>query len=78
MITEDYKTFIDELRCPNCGKVCEDNQQDSEEPYKEEYCGGCDEQFGYEEKITYEDNLDDWKGEGFGQYEIRHYWSYKI
>jgi hypothetical protein len=78
MIKEDYKTFISDLKCPNCGFICEDWQQDSQEEYKEEYCGNCDEQFGYEERVRHIDNLDDWRGEEFGQNELRYYWSYKI
>ena len=67
MIKEYYKTFISELKCPNCGAKCDDEQQDSGEEFKEEYCGNCDEQFGYEERIEYFDNLNNWQGEQFEQ-----------
>lgn len=78
MFKEGYKTFIPILKCPYCGTVCEDEQEDSEEQYKEEYCGNCDEQFGYEEKFDFIDDLDDWRGEEFGQHKLRYYWSYKL
>jgi hypothetical protein len=78
MIKQGYKTFLSELECPNCDSLCEDEQKESNEDYKEEYCGNCDKQFGYEEKFEYSDNLDDWQGEQFKQDKKVYYWAYKI
>lgn len=74
----EEENFIDKLKCPNCGAICSDEQSDSGEEFKEEYCGECDTQFGYEERTECYDNLDDWQGEEFGQTEEVYYWSYKI
>ena len=74
----DIQDFLRILKCPNCGAKCEDEQEDSGEEFKEEYCGNCDEQFGYEERIEHFDNLNNWQGEQFEQEEERYYWAYKI
>jgi hypothetical protein len=76
-MTEE-KRFIDKLKCPNCGTICSDEQADSSEEFKEEYCGECDTQFGYEEVTEFYDDLDDWRDEGFGQIEEKFYWSYTL
>lgn len=72
---EDYK---DELTCPYCGTVCKDEQKDSKEPYKEEYCGNCDNQFGYEEEIFFMEDWDDFNFEEPRTVEQRRYHTYTL
>jgi uncharacterized C2H2 Zn-finger protein len=67
--------FISSLKCPNCGAVVKDVQQDSNEQDKEEYCGKCNKQFGYREEITFANNI---QNKNKIKQEIRKYWSYKI
>ena len=50
----------EKLICAYCGAECEDVQDDSKEEYKEEFCGNCNEQFGYQEKIEYEVDINNW------------------
>lgn len=77
---DDYKNFIDVLKCPTCSTIIEDQQADSGEEYKEEWCSVCNDQFGYEEEITYEDdwNAEDIWGEDIPQIEVRRYWSHEL
>lgn len=72
--------YIYELKCPHCGSICEDYQKDSKEENKEEYCGECDNQFGYYERFEYEDDLsgDNWMLEDIPQTEIRMYYSFEL
>jgi len=67
-IKEDYKIFTIGLKCPNCGAKCDDEQRDSREEFKEDYCVSCDGEFGYEERIVSQ----------FGQEKERYYRTYKI
>lgn len=77
---EDYKEFDHELRCPSCNAECEDYQQDSQEPYKEEYCGNCDTQFGYEEAFIYEEDpdVDAWTEDSVVGKKVRMYWTHEL
>ena len=77
-LAEYFYEWRTSLLCPNCGKTCEDDQADSSEPNKEECCGNCDEEFGYNEKLETYDDLSEEFGEFPNQKEIKYYRTFQL